>query len=177
KGAEYLAQMEARGVAPAVTNAHMQFSVAVSTSYFLEIAKLRALRVLWANVLAGYGLTDVPLPKVAVHQAMESQEGDVHTNMIKAATQAMAAATGGADLLFIVPANHARREPSTPFTRRIARNVQHLLQLESRFTNVIDPAAGSYYLEKVTTTLAEKAWARFQQVEAQGGFLEFEDLA
>lgn len=170
KGATYLSAMNEMGVAPAMTNAHMQFSVTLSTSYFVEIAKLRALRILWANVLDGYGLAEEALPPIATHLAPESQTDDPNTNMIRATTQAMAAAIGGANVIFIRPANYKLRKPATSFTRRMARNVQHLLQMESHLDRVVDPAAGSYYIEQLTKALAEQAWQHFQEIEAQGGF-------
>lgn len=170
KGATYLSAMKEMGVAPAMTNAHLQFSVTLSTSYFVEIAKLRALRILWANILDGYGLGEEALPPIATHLAPETQTDDPNTNMIRATTQAMAAAIGGANVIFIRPANYKLREPSTSFTRRMARNVQHLLQMESHLDRVVDPAAGSYYIEQLTKALAEQAWRHFQEIEAQGGF-------
>ncbi len=171
KGATYLAKMAELDIPTELTNAHMQFSVAVSTSYFVEIAKIRALRILWANVLAGYGLAEATLPPIVAHLSRESQTEDSHTNMIRAGTQAMAAAIGGANTIIIRPANHSQAEESTTFSRRIARNLQHLLQMESRLDRVVDPAAGSFYIEQLTQSLCEQAWAQFQAIEKQGGFL------
>lgn len=171
KGSEYLAQMDQRGVAPAEVNRRLQFSVAVSTSYFVEIAKLRALRSLWANVLAGYGVTEASPTTVVAHLAPETQVDDANTNRIKAATQAMSAIIGGADRLYVLPADADHQEPSSAASYRLARNVQHILELESFFDKVVDPAAGSYYIEKLTDALAEAAWKRFQEMEGKGGFL------
>ncbi len=170
KGSEYLAQLSERGIHPAIANQHTQFAIAISTSYFVEIAKLRALKILWANVLEAYGVT-AQAPFIEVHFAPESQDNNPNTNMIRAATQALSAVVGGADRLYILPANAALGETSTSFARRIARNVQHLLQMESHVDKVSDNAAGSYYIEKLTNVLAEKAWAKFQEIEAQGGYL------
>jgi len=171
KGTEYLAQLELLGIPPALTNRHLQFTVATSTSYFVEIAKIRALKILWANVLNGYHLPAAPIPPVAAHLAPESQTPQTEYNMIMAATQALAAAVGGADLVYVLPANFASNEPSTSFTRRIARNVQHLLQLESGLDRVVDPAAGSYFIENLTQQLCAQAWQRFQEIEKSGGYL------
>ncbi len=91
--------------------------------------------------------------------------------MIRAATQALSAVIGGADRLYVLPSNAALGEESSAFSRRIARNVQHLLQLESHTDKVIDPAAGSYYIEKLTDKLTEQAWAKFQEIEGKGGYL------
>jgi len=169
KGSEYLGQLQQRGIAPAMTNRQLQFAVAIGTSYFVEIAKLRALRILWANVLNAYGVGDETAPLV-VHLARETQEEDQHTNMIKAGTQAMSAVIGGADRLYVRPADFTAYQPGTPFTRRVARNVQHLLRLESYLDRVADPGAGSYYIEELTGQLADKAWKSFQQMEREGSF-------
>jgi methylmalonyl-CoA mutase len=171
KGSEYLAQMEQRGVAPAEVNRRLQFSMAVSTSYFVEIAKLRALRSLWANVLAAYGVKEAQPTTVVGHLAPETQQDDANTNRIKAATQAMSAIIGGVDRFYVLPADADHKEPSSAMSYRLARNVQHLLKLESFFDKVVDPAAGSYYVEKLTDALAEAAWKQFQEIEAGGGFL------
>jgi len=170
KGSEYLAQLDERGVRPERTNAGMQISVAVGKSYFVEIAKLRALKRLWSGVLEAYGLHHGQLPPIVAHLAPETQEDDIYTNMIRATIQGMSAAVGGVDRLYILPANAVREEPSTTFTRRIARNVQQILRLESFFDRVVDPAAGSYYIETLTEKLAEKAWGKFQELERSGGF-------
>ncbi|MFN7115392.1 MAG: methylmalonyl-CoA mutase family protein [Saprospiraceae bacterium] len=172
KGSEYLAQLSEFNVSPEIANRHMQFAIASSTSYFVEIAKLRALKVLWANVLRAYQVP-VEMPLIEVHFAPESQDNNPNTNMIRAATQALSAVVGGADRVYVLPANTALGEASSSFTRRIARNVQHLLQLESHTDKVIDPAAGSFYIEKLTDKLAEQAWAKFQEIEANGGYLQY----
>lgn len=139
------------------------FKVAVGKSYFVEIAKLRALRILWCNVLKAYGVQNPGL-SIAVHFAPDSQDENVNTNMIRAATQAMSAIIGGAQQVYVLPSNVGADEEPTPFARRIARNVQHLLRLESHLDKVQDPAAGSFYIEKLTEELAKKAWAIFQKV-------------
>lgn len=138
------------------------FKVAVGKSYFVEIAKLRALRILWFNVLKAYGVQN-PSLSIAVHFAPDSQDENVNTNMIRAATQAMSAIIGGAQQVYVLPSNAGATEEPTPFARRIARNVQHLLRLESHLDKVQDPAAGSFYIEKLTEELAEKAWGIFQK--------------
>lgn len=137
------------------------FKVAVGKSYFVEIAKLRAMRILWFNVLKAYGVQN-PEITIAAHFAPDSQDKNANTNLIRAATQAMSAIIGGAQELYVLPSNVGTGESPTPFTRRIARNVQHLLRQESYLDKVQDPAAGSFYIEKLTEELAEKAWEIFQ---------------
>lgn len=171
KGSDYLAKLDDLGLSPALVQNHMQFSVAISTSYFVEIAKLRALRVLWQQVLQAYEVTSSPPVTVEVHLAWESLADDPHSNMIRASTQAMSAVIGGADRLYVWPSNAGRTEYSNAFSRRIARNVQHLLKMESYFDRVVDPSAGSYYVEQLTRRLAGEAWQQFQEIEKQGGFL------
>jgi len=171
KAAEYLAQMSTRGIAPEIVNQHLQFSVTLSTSYFVEIAKLRALRLLWAKVLEAFETPASVSTVIEAHFAPETQEKDANTNLIKAATQSMSAAIGGADILYVLPANTPMLEESNAFTRRMARNVQHILKMESHLDRVADPAAGSYYIEHLTEILAKRAWAIFQEIEAKGGYL------
>jgi len=177
KGTEYLAKMNEYGVQPKDTNAHLQFSVGISSSYFVEIAKLRALRILWANVLKGYDLKPEQQPPVLAHLVGEELENDSSTNMIRASTQAMSAAIGGADIIFVPPSDqHQNDNGSTGFSRRIARNVQHLLQMESYLDRVVDPASGSYYIETITRALCKQAWKQFQSFEKDGGFMNIQDL-
>ncbi len=173
KAIEYLDQMEKRGIAPAVTNAHLQFALTIGNAYFINIAKIRALRLLWANVLDAYGLPQAALPPVVAHFEHESQTEDQYANMIRAAAQAMSAVIGGASRLYVLPANYfTHKENADGFVRRIARNVQHLLQMESGFDRVIDPAAGSYFIDTLTQSLAAEAWEKLAGVEAGGGFWE-----
>lgn len=171
KAAEYLAQMQQRGIPAALVNQHLQFSMTVSTSYFVEIAKFRALRLLWANVLEAFGVSESNVAMVEAHLAPESQDKDPNTNLIKAVTQVMSAAIGGSDIVYVLNANAALLQESTSFTRRMARNVQHILQMESHLDRVVDPAAGSYYIENLTELFAQQAWSIFQDIEAKGGYL------
>lgn len=178
KGAAYLRQVAQHGASPAIINHHIQFTVALSTSYFTDIAKLRALRILWANILNGFGLADAAIPPISAHPSMETRADSTYDNMIRATTQTMAAAIGGANQIYVLPgdANNTTGQGASTFSTRIARNVQHLLQLESHLDWVVDPAAGSYYIETMTNHLAESAWKQFQQIEAQGGFVELVEL-
>lgn len=134
----------------------IQFSIQLSCSYFVEIARIRSLKLLWANLLKAYEV--VPsVPVISAQFRMDSQTENPHHNMIRATTQAMSAVLGGVDRLTVLPANESF-ENATEFTRRIARNVQHLLKMESHLDRVADPAAGSYYIEKLTTKFGTEAW-------------------
>ncbi len=169
KGSEYLARLTDTGLNAATVNRYLQFGMAISKSYFVEIAKFRALRLLWSNILKAYGVKGAQ-PFVIGHFSRESQDDNPNSNMIRASTQAMSAVIGGVDRLYVLPANAASQEADTPFTRRVARNLQHLLKMESHLDRVIDPGAGSYYIEKLTRKISEKAWERFQALEKEGAF-------
>lgn len=159
----YLEKLSERGIPIKDIAAAMQFSVPLGKSYFLEIANLRALKLLWFNVLKGWDAPLVP-PSIAVRYQPEAYSDDLYTNMIRATTMAMAAVQGGANRLTVMPYDAGREALASypqAFGRRIARNVQHLLKMESGLDEVADPAAGSYYIETLTRQLAEKAWEEF----------------
>ena len=140
----------------------LQFSIAIGVNYFLAIAKIRALKLLWDNLAEGYGEENIECPFIEVHLAPTSQTYDADMNKISTTAQSMAAITGGANRLYLMPSDGFEDEGGTSFSRRIARNVQHLLQLESYLDRVADPAAGSYFIENLTNTLAERAWDAFR---------------
>ena len=175
KGAEYLQQVKDLGYSPETVNDHLQFAFTVGTSYYVDVAKLRALRILWANVLKGFGIEDAPPAVIAAHSDLATLTTDRDQNLLRLTAQALSAVTGGADQLFLAPAEGGDREP-TPFGHRMALNVQHLLRLEAGLDAYTDPAAGSYYLEKLTGELVDAAWERFRAIEAQGGFGEASEV-
>lgn len=159
----YLQKLSERGIPVNTVATAMAFSIEVGKSYFLEIARIRAFKLLWFNVLNGWN-APLQAPELAVHFQAASYSDDLYTNMIRATTMAMAAVQGGATRLTVLPYDAGREAQATypqTFSRRIARNVQHLLKMESALEEVPDPAAGSYYLETLTQQLAEKAWAAF----------------
>ncbi|MEN0046359.1 MAG: methylmalonyl-CoA mutase family protein [Bacteroidota bacterium] len=136
-------------------SSQLQVSIAIGESYFINIAKIRALKILWHNLMTAYQL-ETPL-HLEAHLAQLSLTNDQHQNMIQMSTQALSAVIGGIDRLFLTPADHS----NTAFTKRIARNVQHLLQLESHLDHVIDPSSGSYYIENLTNEMVKRAWEKF----------------
>lgn len=165
RGAQYIEQSAAHGLNLAEVAAQIQFSLSVGKSYFVEIAKLRAFKLLWLHVLKTW---NIPLeyPVLDVRFAPDAYTDDLYTNMIRATTMAMSAVLGGADRLTVLPYDAGREEQAQyprAFGRRIARNVQHLLKLESGFGAMPDPAAGSFYVEKLTAQLAETAWKKALQ--------------
>lgn len=163
-----LRDLEARGVDPERTAAHIRFHVCIASDFFGEIARLRALRLLWTRVQEAAGLE----PQPALIQARTSRRTqtvhDPHVNMLRATTQAFSAVLGGAQGLHVSPFDEVDSVPDG-FSRRIARNVQLLLRHETRAHHVGDPAGGSWFAERLTADLAEAAWSHFQAVEAAGG--------
>jgi methylmalonyl-CoA mutase len=157
---DYLDKIEERGVSISKLAAVMQFSITIGTHFFIDIAKIRTLKILWGNVLAAYGV-EPTLPFIVADTHNVPNDANPHTPKIQAATQAMSAAIGGVNILTVTPSDAfsgAGSGESSDFNRRIARNVQHLLQAESGFTHVIDPAAGSYFVETLTRQFCENVW-------------------
>lgn len=151
---------------------NMQFQVATGTNYFFEIAKLRALRLLWAAVVEAYQARRKLTSSLRIHSVTSSWYQttlDPHVNMLRTTTEAMAAVIAGCDSLSVAPFDSTFRQPDA-FSERIARNVSIILKEEAYLDKAIDPAAGSYYLESLTNALATKAWKLFKEVEDRGGF-------
>ena len=146
----------------------LTFSVSVGTSYLTEIAKLRALRYLFARVQTAYGLAPAPAFVHAQTSTFFDATDEPYTNLLRGTSEAMAAVVGGCDALTVHPFD-ASFAPPGDFGARIARNVSTILREEAYFSLVADPAAGSYTLETLTHQLAEAAWALFEKTEALGG--------
>lgn len=176
KGAEYLNMLREQGVPPEISNHHMQFAVSLGNSYYTNLAKLRALRILWANVLKGFEVKEIVLPRIAALSGLESLNKDTNSNLLKLSAQAMSAVSGGADMLFLLPADLPTEKGPTGFGYRMSRNIQQLLKLESGFNELDDPAAGSHFLEIMTQKLAESAWEQFLAIEEQGGFAKVDSI-
>jgi methylmalonyl-CoA mutase len=160
----YLQKLSERGISAHTTANALQFSIEISKSYFFEIARLRALKLLWFNVLNAWGAAPKN-PVVQTRFLPETYSDDLYTNMIRGTTMAMAAVQGGTSQLIVKPydaGREAKADYPQAFSRRIARNVQHLLKMESALDEVPDPAAGSYYIETLTQQIAGKAWEDFQ---------------
>jgi len=150
----------------------MRVSLAVGSNYFIEIAKFRAFRVLWNWMLAAFG---VPEERRSLH--LHARTGlfnktifDPYVNMLRTTVEAFAAVVGGVDSLHVGPFDEVLREPDT-FSHRIARNTHLILSEECGLNQVIDPAGGSWAVEKLTSEMAEKAWTIFQKIEGGGGIL------
>lgn len=172
-GSEYLAQLTSRGVVPALAASKIRFSFATGPDYFLEIAKLRAARLLWSVVLKGYipdGYEELCMNIHCVTGRWNKTLYDPHVNMLRTQTEAMSAILGGTDSLTVEPFDIVFRKPDE-FSERIARNQQLILKEEAYFDKVADPAAGSYYIENLTAIIADNAWKLFVKTEEEGGFV------
>ena len=135
----------------------IMFSVEIGKDYLLEIAKLRAIYLLWGNFQLARGISEAIPPFINVEFYTDAYDEDENKNMIIATTLAMAAVIGGGSRVTVRPAG----TDESSFHRRIARNVLHLLDLESGLKYISDPAAGSYYIEKMTQAIADSAWTSF----------------
>ena len=164
QASEYLARLDAPAAAA------LWFDVAVGSNYFFEIAKLRALRLLWPQLTAAYQL-EAPEPFLHARTSWWNKTlYDRHVNLLRLTTEAMAAVLGGCHSLSVGDYQTPLRPPDAG-GRHLARNIQILLQSEAHLAVTADAAGGSYYVEWLTDALAREAWKLFQEVEAKGGFL------
>jgi len=173
QGAEYLTALTEKGVEIDAVAKKLKFNFSVSANYFMEIAKLRAARLLWAQIVKAYGPKCDCAAKMTIHAETGSWNKtvyDAYVNMLRTQTEAMSASIGGADSITVLPFN-AAYEASNEFSDRIARNQQLLLKEESHISKIVDPAAGSYYIEELTASIAENAWKLFIDVQEKGGFI------
>lgn len=152
----------------------LRFSFSVSSNYFMEIAKFRAARMLWANIVKGYGPAKNCACKMHIHAETSRWNQtvyDPYVNMLRGTTEAMSATIAGVHSLEVTPFDTSFENP-TEFSKRIARNVELLLKNESHFDQVVDPAGGSYYVENLTQSIAAEAWKLFLEIEQKGGYTE-----
>lgn len=169
-GVEYISAAVNAGISAVDAVKSIGFSFSVGSLYFLEIAKFRVFRLLWSAVLEQFGVNEGMSHIHAQTSKWSMTVFDPNVNMLRGTTQAMSATIAGVDALTVLPYDCAFREPNE-FSYRISRNVQLLLMHEAGFDKIVDPSAGSWYIEKITEGLAEQAWKIFQGVEAQGGLL------
>ncbi len=171
---EYLVNFVEAGIVIERAARDIKFNMAVGANYFMEIAKFRAARMLWANIVNGYNPTKPCATKMKVH-AITSQFNmsvyDPYVNMLRGTTEAMSAAIAGVSSIEVLPFDAAFATTSE-FSSRIARNTQLLLKDESHFEQVTDVAGGSYYIEELTQSIADAAWALFKEIEDEGGYIE-----
>lgn len=171
-GAEWLTLLTEAGLSANEAAARIKFNMGISSNYFMELAKFRAARMLWAEIAKAYGVEE-ECCKMWVH-AVTSQFNmtiyDAHVNLLRSMTETMSAALAGVNSIETLPFDLQFKNPDE-FSERIARNQQLLLREESHLDKVVDPAGGSYYIEVLTTSIAREAWKVFNDVEDNGGFL------
>lgn len=170
---EYVQAMGARGFSAKDTFARIRWIFSVGPHFFTEVAKFRAARLLWTNLVAAYGLKvdDCPPRFHARTGVFNKTIYDPHVNILRTTMEAFAAITGGIESLHVGPFDEVLRAPDQ-FSRRIARNTQTILREECGLDRVIDPAGGSYYIENLTVELAGKSWEKFRCLANAGGFVE-----
>lgn len=146
--------------------------LAAGPLYFPEIAKFRAIRILWDQLMKAYGFENPPqLTVIAETSKINKTLTDRHNNLIRTITESMSAVLGGVDQLMVHPYDVLESTPGD-FSRRIARNVQYILRDESHLDKVADPSAGAYYIENLTSSIAKEAWEYFQAIEKEGGLIQ-----
>ncbi|MCI6153544.1 MAG: methylmalonyl-CoA mutase small subunit [Bacteroidales bacterium] len=171
-GAEMLHALAEEGTPIPEAVQRIKFNFGIGANYFMEIAKFRAARWLWAKIVSAYGEEYQSIAKINQH-AITSQWNmtryDAYVNLLRTQTEAMSAALGGVDSITVLPFD-TPYGTSDDFSMRIARNQQLLLKEESHFDKVVDPSSGSYYIENLTHKIAHKAWEIFLSTEQEGGF-------
>ncbi len=168
-GVRYLRAMEKAGMDIQSAALQIEFTMAADADIYLTIAKFRSLRRLWAKVLHASGVEDTSVRINAITAARMMSARDPWVNILRGTAACFAAGVGGADSIAILPFDTMLGLP-TRFSRRIARNIQVILQEESYLSQVADPTAGAYAFETITTDLTAKAWEEFQKFEVGDGF-------
>ncbi|RMH43387.1 MAG: methylmalonyl-CoA mutase [Alphaproteobacteria bacterium] len=170
-GKEYVKAAMARGLDVDSFAPRLSFFFAIGMNFFMEIAKLRAARLLWHRIMEGFGAKDPRSKMLRTHcqtSGVSLQAQDPYNNIVRTAFEALSAVLGGTQSLHTNSFDEAIALP-TEFSARIARNTQLVLQHETKVTKVVDPLAGSYYVEKLTADLADEAWKLIEEVDAMGG--------
>lgn len=169
-GVGCLRRLAAHGIPVDQVAPRMQFAFSVGTNFFMELAKLRAARLLWAKVVEACGGREESR-RMWIHARTAIRDKtivDAHNNILRGTTEAFAAVLGQCNSLHVSPYDEVYQAPDA-FSRRVARNIQLILRHECMLTEVIDPAGGSWFVETLTKELAQKAWEQFQQIEKDGG--------
>src|SRR5574344_519361 len=173
-GNEYLQLLIDAGVNPTLAAKKIKFNMGISANYFMEIAKFRAARMLWADIVKKYNPMCDCACKMIVNASTSEYNMtlfDSYVNLLRSQTETMSAALAGVDSIVVTPFD-TPYEQATDFSERIARNQQLLLKEECHFDRIVDASAGSYYIEELTSSIANEAWKIFLAVEDEGGFLE-----
>ncbi len=178
-GAEYMTMMTEAGIPNYRAANAIRFNMGIGGNYFMEIAKFRAGRLLWAKIVEAY---KDPIFTTALRNAAKMNVSaetsrfnmtifDAYVNLLRTQTETMSAALAGVDEITVTPFDITYERP-TDFSERIARNQQLLLKEEAHFDKVVDPAAGSYYLENLTASIAAEAWKQFLDIQERGGMYQ-----
>jgi len=170
-GKEYVKTAMAKGMDVDDFAGRLSFFWAIGMNFYLEIAKMRAARLLWCRIMKGFGAKNPKSLMLRTHcqtSGWSLTEQDPYNNVVRTTIEAMAAVFGGTQSLHTNSFDEAIALP-TEFSARIARNTQLIIQEETHITNVIDPWAGSYMMEKLTQDMADAAWAIIEEVDAMGG--------
>ena len=178
-GAEYMTMLTEAGVPNYRAANAIRFNMGIGGNYFMEIAKFRAARLLWAKIVEAY---KAPIFTAALKNAAKMNVSaetskfnmtifDAYVNLLRSQTETMSAALAGVDEITVTPFDVTYERP-TDFAERIARNQQLLLKEEAHFDKIVDPAAGSYYLENLTNSIAAEAWKQFLNIQEQGGMYQ-----
>ncbi len=176
-GKEYVKTAIAKGMDVDEFAGRLSFFWAVGMNFYLEIAKMRAARLLWCRIMKGFDAKNPKSLMLRTHSQTSGwslTEQDPYNNVVRTTIEAMAAVFGGTQSLHTNSFDEAIALP-TEFSSRIARNTQLIIQEETHITNVIDPWAGSYMMESLTQEMADKAWAIIEEVEAMGGMTKAVD--
>lgn len=173
-GVEYLHRLTEMDLSVDQISEKMSFSFSIGSNYFMEIAKLRAARLLWAQIMEQYPTKNESSKLMTVDVTNSSWNKtiyDPYVNMLRGTVETMAAALGGAGTITVSPLDSEYKQ-SDEFSMRMARNTQLILKNESYLERIADPSAGSYYIENLTNSIAQESWKLFQDIEADGGFIE-----
>ena len=171
-GAAWMTALTDAGLTPDAVASRIKFNMCVSSNFFMELAKFRAARMLWAQIVEQYKPESKDAAKMMVcakTSRFNQTIYDAHVNLLRSQTETMSAALAGVDSIVTTPFDEPYKTPDA-FSERIARNQQFLLKEESHLDKVVDPAGGSYYVETLTVNIAKEAWKLFLAVEEEGGF-------
>lgn len=172
QGVEYLHQLTDRGLTASEVALNIKFEMAAGVNYFIEIAKIRAARMLWAKIVKSFGVENDQQCITNIHTTTLSWNFtlyDPHVNLLRTTTESMSAILAGTNSHTVLPYD-AAFGATTDFSERIARNQQLLLKEESNFDKLVDPSAGSYYIESLTEAVASETWKLFCKTEEEGGY-------
>ena len=173
-GNEYMANITSKGLPVDRVAESLRFSFGIGSNYFMEIAKLRAARLLWTAIVEQYQPENTESSRMFIHSTTSLWNKtvyDPYVNLLRTTTEGMSAAIGNTDSMTILPFDFPYRDESE-ISRRIARNQQLILKEEAYLDKIIDPAAGSYYIENLTHSIAMNAWELFKVIEEKGGLIE-----